>query len=402
MRTLQKKQENYDYSLIKKKQVNVTGETGTLSVALASNLASKKTPNFFLTPKGSEEKYATLRNELRKRKDEQGENFNIRTVARELSLTENEARLLLLQSIDEAHLVDREGKTTYLTKRQQKLVYALSMFLSQSKDSPEVKAYVQALTEGRQPNSRITIPISITELTKLVTTDGKARARQKNDTLEDLRAMASIQQVQIYGEYGTDIGQVQFIASLISISEQAVDMTQDKGLDADFVSVTFGSIFFYELYNRFAIVKPTLFQIWGKAGSGTDTELFAMLLSDLLSKYSAHRIASIQAVRNLKKSNYKTEDSYFKARAKVQKDALTYSEYVSTLKERVTTDYESQRVYKATFYKHLDGAIKALQEYGLITEETHITLTNKGDRVDFVFNPDYVNQKETPSLMLPN
>lgn len=28
MRTLQNKQENYDYSLIKKKQVNVTGETG--------------------------------------------------------------------------------------------------------------------------------------------------------------------------------------------------------------------------------------------------------------------------------------------------------------------------------------------------------------------------------------
>lgn len=347
--------EEYNYALLGEKQKRVTGETGTLSIALANNLASKKNTTFFLQTR--------------------------------------DEKVLELQAIDEARLINREGKTTFLTKRQQKLVYALSMFLSQSKDEPEIQAYVRALKEGRQPKSRITLPISITQLTKLVTTDGNARKRQKEDILSDLKEMAEIKQVQVFGEYGTDEGQIRFVASLIQIAEQVEDLSKDKELDSDFIAVTFGSVFFYELYNRYAIVKPTLFRLWGKSGNGTDTELFSMLLSDLLSKYSGHRIASIQAVYKIKKSQYKTDEAFFKARTKVQREALTYSEYASSIKERVTTDYESRRVYKALFWKHLEGAIKALVEYGLITD-AKITKTAKGERVDFVFNFDYDKQDE--------
>lgn len=349
--------ESYDYSLIRKRQEQVTGETGSLSIALANNLASRKSPTFFLQTK--------------------------------------EDKVLELQAIDEARLVNREGKTTYLTKRQQKLVYALSMFLSQSKDEPEIRAYVQALKDGKHPKSRITLPISITLLTKLVTVDGYARKKQKEDVLSDLKAMADIKQVQIFGEYGTNEGQLRFVASLISISEQIEDLSKDKELDSDFIAVTFGSIFFYELYNKYAIIKPSLFQLWGKSGNGTDTELFAMLLSDLLAKYSFHRIASRQAGAKVKKDKYKTDESLFKARKKAQRDALTYSEYTSTIQERVVTGYSKSREQKRRFVRDLNGAIRALIQYGLLTDETRITKTDKGDRVDFVFNIDYDKQDET-------
>lgn len=347
----------YGYAFdLRKKQSQITGEAGTLSVALASNLASRKDSSLFVQTK--------------------------------------DEKILELQAIDERRLIDRDGKTTYLTKQQQKLTCALSMFLSQSKNEPEIRAYVQKLAQGETPNSRITLPISITQLTKIVTTDNKARARQKADVLSNLKTMSEVKQVQTFGDYGTKEGQVRLIAPLIQISEQIEDLSEDKKLDADFVSVTFGSIFFFELYNKYAIIKPSLFSIWGKAGSGTDTELFSALLFNLLAKYSQHRIASIKAVEKIKRSQYKTEESYFKARNKVQKNALTYSEYTSTIKERVTTDYESQRVYKLNFKRDLEKAIKALQEYGLLSDSTRITKTDKGDRVDFVFNFDYNKQDE--------
>lgn len=355
--------EGYLYTFQQERQKHVTGETGNMSVALAQNIASRRDVAFFLDTK--------------------------------------DGQLLELQAIDERRLIDRDGKPTYFTKRQQKLTYALSMFLSQAKEDEEVKTYVRRLSEGKNPKTRVTLPINITLLTKLVTTDGKARARQKEEVISDLKAMSEIKQAQTFGKYGTKEGQLRLIAPIIQASEQVEDLSENKTLDADYIAVTFGSIFFYELYSKYAIVKPKLFQLWGKAGSGTDTELFGVLLSDLLAKYSGHRIASLNAVKALKKSQYKTEEAYFKARAKVQRDALTYSEYVSTLLERVTVGYGDSREQKRRFYRDLEGAIKALQEYGLLTKDTRVTDTAKGKRVDFVFNIDYDRQDEKVVQLFP-
>lgn len=357
-------EENYDFSLLRSKQQALTGETGAISVALAQNIASKKVPSLFLETR--------------------------------------DKKLLELKAIDERRLVNREGKPTFLTRRQNKLVFALAMCLSQRKDEPEIREYVKKINEGKQPNSRITLPISITELTKTVTTDGNARARQKEDVLEDLKALSEIKQVQTFGGYSLEEskeeGKLRFIASLINIPEQVEDFSEGRKLDADFVFIQFGSIFFYQLYNRYAIVKPKLFQMWGKAGSGTDTELFDILLSDLLAKYSGHRIAGIQALATVKRKDYKTDESYYKARNKVLHGALTYSEYASTIQERVTTGYGDSREQKRRFYRDLDKAVVALKEYGLITG-AKVVQTNKGDRVDFTFNIDYDKQEE--AVLLP-
>lgn len=356
--------EGYLFTFQRERQKHVTGETGNMSVALAQNIASRKDVAFFFDTQ--------------------------------------DGQILELQAIDKARLIDRDGKPTFLTKRQQKLTYALSMFLSQAKEDEEVKTYVQKLAQGKTPKTRVTLPINITLLTRLVTTDGKARARQKEEVISDLKAMSEVKQAQTFGKYGTKEGQLRLIAPIIQTSEQVEDLSENKTLDADYIAVTFGSIFFYELYSKYAIVKPKLFQLWGKAGSGTDTELFGVLLSDLLAKYSGHRIASLNAVKALKKSQYKTEEAYFKARAKVQRDALTYSEYATTLQERVTVGYGDSREQRRRFFRDLDKAIQALQEYGLITKETRVVDTVKGKRVDFVFNIDYDKQDEKVVQLLPS
>ena len=93
MRTQQQHVENYDFGLLRDRQKRLTGETGTISVALAQNIASKKAPSLFVET--------------------------------------SDKKLLELKAIDERRLINREGKTPYLTRRQNKLVFALAMFLSQ-------------------------------------------------------------------------------------------------------------------------------------------------------------------------------------------------------------------------------------------------------------------------------
>lgn len=356
--------ETYDFDTLKRKQEKVTGETGSITVALASTISAYKEPTLF--------------DELEKDED-----------------------LQALVAMDKKHLVNREGKPTYLTRYQNKIIYVLSLFMSQSKEDEEIRAYVKKLNAGEAPKSTITLPISITELTKLVELDGKARARQKEKVLDELKALAEIRQVQMFMVNGSKDGKLRYIAPLIQIQEQLEDLSPDKQLNADFVRVSFGSIFFYELYNKYAVIKPSLFRIWGKAGSGTDTELFNILLSDLLAKYSGHRIAAIRAVKEVEKNakKYKSEESYKAAKEKAQRDALTYSEYTYNLRRRIATDYESLRSYRARFKEHLKNAINALLNYGLITE-ARFTNTDKGERIDFVFNMDYDKNEEGESIYL--
>ena len=267
-----------------------------------------------------------------------------------------------------------------------KYIYALSHYLSLVKDEEEVRAYVQALTEGKVPKSRIVLPIDVTAFTKFVELDGKARARQKQATLLEFKRLSEMKQVQTFGK---DDKQIRFVQPLISMQEQIIDATDGKVLDIDVVNVQLGLSFFYELYNRYAVIKPTLFKVWGKRGSGTDTELFGVLLSNLLAKYSGHRIAALRAVKEIKRSKYKTDESYFKARNKVQREALTYSELLSTLKQRTTTDYDSTREQKKNFTIDLKRALDAIKnEINLITDYSPKDLS-KAERLDVVFNLDY-------------
>lgn len=342
----------FQYSFSKSRQEGATGETGSISVALVNNIASRRTSLPALFEQGSKQ-----------------------------------ARLLAeMQAVDEAHLVDRRGKPTFLNVKDMKYIYALSHYLSLVKDEEEVRAYVQALTEGKVPKSRIVLPIDVTAFTKFVELDGKARARQKQATLLEFKRLSEMKQVQTFGK---DDKQIRFVQPLISMQEQIIDATDGKVLDIDVVNVQLGLSFFYELYNRYAVIKPTLFKVWGKRGSGTDTELFGVLLSNLLAKYSGHRIAALRAVKEIKRSKYKTDESYFKARNKVQREALTYSELLSTLKQRTTTDYDSTREQKKNFTIDLKRALDAIKnEINLITDYSPKDLS-KAERLDVVFNLDY-------------
>ena len=347
----------YGFGLSRQKQEEATGETGSISVALVNNIASKKTTLPSLFKAGSKQALA----------------------------------LAEMEVVDKQRLVDRRGKEVCLTFKDMKYIYALSHFLSLIREREDVKSYVSLLSQDITPDFNIILTIDIVALTKFVEIDGNARKRQKEATIRELDRLANIKQVITLGRNGEK--ELKYVDSLITIPTKLIDSTTDKSLDIDVVRVQLGYSFFYELYNKYAVIKPELFKIWGKKGSGTDTELFGVLLSDLLGKFSFHRIAAIQAVEKIKKKDYKTEDSFFKARSKAERNALTYSETYDTIKQRVTTDYDSTREQKKRFYVDLSRALSTLVELGLITSYSPTDLS-KAERLDVVFNKDYTKRSE--------
>lgn len=347
----------FEYGLTREKQEEATGETGSISVALVNNIASRKTTIPSLFKAGSKQALA----------------------------------LAEMEVIDKQRLVDRRGKEVYLTFKDMKYIYALSHFLSLIRNRDDVKSYVSQLSQGLTPTFSIILTIDIVALTKFVEIDGKARKRQKETTIRELERLANIKQVVTLGRKGQK--ELKYVDSLITIKTKLIDETEGKVLDIDIVNVELGYSFFYELYNKYAVIKPELFKLWGKRGSGTDTELFGVLLSDLLGKFSFHRIAAIQAVGKIKKKDYKTEESYYKARNKAEKAALTYTETYEVIKQRVTTDYDSTREQKKNFLIDLSRALSSFVELGLITEYFPTDLS-KAERLDVVFNMSYTKQNE--------
>ena len=113
--------ELYSFGLSRQKQEEATGETGSISVALVNNIASKKTTLPSLFKAGSKQALA----------------------------------LAEMEVVDKQRLVDRRGKEVYLTFKDMKYIYALSHFLSLIREREDVKKYVSELSEGLTPNFNI-------------------------------------------------------------------------------------------------------------------------------------------------------------------------------------------------------------------------------------------------------
>lgn len=314
---------------------------------------------------------------------------------------ENDVELQQMRAVDEQHLINRGGKPTYLTHYQTKIIFALGCMLSKWKDDEEYKEFVEKVDKRKPTRTNFGFPVSITELTKLVNTEGKARSREKLNVIKELKKISEIVQVQTIQVPNGKGDLIRLKAPLIILKSWIEDLSPDKRLDMDFVEVEFSRVFFSEIRKKYAVVKTDVFKIWGKNGSGTTTELFTQLFSDLLGKYTGHRNAAIEIERKIRNSRkYKTEEGLYKAINKAQREALTYREKCITIRSRVTTDYESTRKQRADFSKHLDDAIEALKKIGLIKEATYVKASTGEEAIDFVFNFDYYRDDTGDSLRI--
>ena len=326
--------------------------TGRLSNALSKAIAYERTPSLF------DEDYI-------KERDEELKN------------------LLELKKGDTALCIDRRNKPVYLTSYQSRIVHALSYAISREIErSEDVKMKIQTPT-----NYNITIRrnVNITALTSLIF--NSTRKRYKETIIREIYNLAHIRQVQILG---SGDNQVKLTSPLILVGATVEDLGPEKRNNLDVMEIFFGTAFFYDLSTRYATITPKLFEVWGKSGRGT--ELFSVLLDSIFSVYWHYRQAANKAEEQVKlyyKTNKIAKGELKEAIAEARREAMTYELNISTIKQRVTTNYDCNPNMKRKFKQDLQNAINGFKELDLITDGI-IQVGAKGqEKVTFILSETY-------------
>lgn len=333
---------------------------GRISNVLSTNIAYKRTPDLFDTEEiKNRDKYLEEMEKLR----------------------ETDAMLC----------IDRRNKPVVLTSYQDRIVHALSYAISQEAEvSKDVKEKIKDPSRG---GNKITRVLNVTHLTSLIFES--TRKRYKDIIIKELFNLARIRQVQT-------LGNVRITAPLIMIDRTIEDLSADKQSNLDAIEIVFGSAFFYGLNNRYAVITPKLFEVWRKKGRGT--ELFNVLLSSILAVYWSYKKAANDTEERMKKDkNNKryTKKEMEEAVRVARRNAMIYELNVSYIKERVTTDYDSERVYKAKFWKDLTNAIEGFKELGLIEDAKVQKGAKNQEKVLFILSDSYSTEtnEDEPKLL---
>lgn len=326
----------------------------------------------------------------------------------EREITERDKELRELQELKEADVslcIERKNKPVVLTSIQNRIVHALSYAISQELETSEdVKKKVENPHSGANQIVRV---VNVSALSQLLFKSKRDRYRKQ--IINEIYRLSKVRQVQILSINGRTI---RLTAPLISIGKTIEDISPEEmggqGIEADFLEVMFGGAFFYGITNRFAVITPKLFDVWGKGGTGT--ELFSVLLSSIFSVYWHYRRAAIKAEERVRKEHKGKgkrlpKAEFEEAVAEAKQEAMSYELNVSSIKQRVTTDYDSQRSYRLRFYSDLEKAIKGFEELGILSKgKSRILRGARGqEKVIFVLSETYnfaENQIAAPSTPL--
>lgn len=317
---------------------------------------------------------------------------------------------------DEAHYIDRRGKTISLSVEEIQIVKALSSYLPFN--DPEIKAYITAINtmdaKGElkiTPKAPVQIPVSVLQLSKDIIGDTKEASLKK--IAERLKRLEEIEQVQYFNVNGERYSVVRplirFNEKLYKhYSEIRSSKGRKKAQDPDVkekkilvgANIIYSSLFLYEATNKYCpLYTQKLFEVWRR----NKTELFAILLSDLESKWRQYYLNSIKAETAAKQEHKELKatdkDEYYRLVAEAKRKALIYKSNTLTIRDRVTTDYETDRKQRSRFLPDLQRAIDSLVKYGIITDKSHITQDRES--VIFVYNAKFV-PKDTENLLLPD
>ena len=301
-------------------------------------------------------------------------------------IKERDKELKELQELkkgDTALCIDRRNKPVFLTSYQSRIVHALSYAISKEIETNEdVRKKIQAPFVAGNKISRY---VNVTALTSLIF--NSTRERYKETIIKEMFNLAQIRHVQILGS-GDNMAKI--TSPLINIGTTVEDLSKEKKNNIDAIEVIFGGAFFLELSTRYATITPKLFEVWRKSGRGT--ELFSILLDSILSVYWQYRQAANKAEEKVKlyyKTNKIARGELKEAIAEARREAMAYPLNVATIKQRVTTNYDSSREMKRKFKQDLQNAINGFKELDLITDGI-IQVGAKGqEKVIFILSETY-------------
>lgn len=301
-----------------------------------------------------------------------------------------------IRVFDGTKTIDRNGKLFYLTNFRARLIVHLSSYITKNMPGDLTKTIVKEYERGNF-QIKASWPIEIKKLA-LQVYHGRSSRKERANLLRELYELATTRQAQIYESGGKKKAAAQCVMQIDSImgleNPSKIPEASDEELEnVDAIEITFGRLFFIGLHNRYAHVTERLLELWGVKGNGTETELFAILVTHLLSEYwkiwsntqTAKGKASRQAKADGKQGDEKKEDI-----KKATKKARFREIAMADINSRLRSPYKPNK--RSRFLEDLNKAFLIFEEIGLI--EKGWLIDKKQCVITFHYNDRYGQELE--------
>lgn len=299
-------------------------------------------------------------------------------------------------------LLTRKGKPVSLTPKQRQLTNILSDYLDRDngQDIQDFIGWTENVEEyGIAAAGEAPTPIARTIHLKDIVKDMYGRYDKEKilRLRKEMDALISTKQLMYLGKH-----KIKIEAAIISQDMVITDeSTEERGLD--YYRIFFGSVFLWNKNKRYGIRPDNLYIEWNKKGSILNTEIGSVLYSTIqaiLWSYWRAADSARRAVSDEAKKYNQTPEQRKQAEEERVLNALTYEENVTTIKNRLETDYESTKQYRAKFRVDINKVFDMLKVLGMITDG-YLQKSQKGhEKAVFVIS-ERLREKAKGERLLP-
>lgn len=312
---------------------------------------------------------------------------------------------LELSESEEKLRTDKEGNKVRYTRRQKLTLLALTQELSKHSEDKEVKELIERMEKANSieeykklANAKVSVHINLMEVCRLV--DGEVeRWREENqETLrEELKKISMIRQlylqdIEISKPDGTKekIGVLKHFKPYISLTNDDIILEMNDGGKAIATEITFQSIFFDKLLDRYAQLPKEAFDMKSSKGRRLSNDVYLSLLLVIMPLRWAHVFWNYhRAKESIKKKDIIDPDK----RERILEEALTHAPIsFDLIKEITEKDYGKYRSEKKRFNSYLQEALTALIEIGILLDKSRIDWEK--ENITVVFNPNYTTLRQ--------
>lgn len=288
------------------------------------------------------------------------------------------------------------GKPVLLTPFQNRVIAALSYAVTQTRGVDEDIITKERSLANWRDSGAVEREIPINELAKFIF-QRKVKPDDRGKVRQALLDISQIRQVQVFTTENAD-GEKKdhlVLSPLFTPCEEVISS------DEDVVNIRFGRAFFHQVSSRYIKLPIDLFKIAATKGSGFETDVAWQLWHTLAGEFWIKRTNYLNVVKKIKKrakdeGKPLTDTELCKAIEEARKAALYFRIMGSTIADKVTTDYTTQRKSKRLI-EDINKASEAIKRIGLITSYRQ-TKSSGFECWDYWFNPQYNEGCETPEI----
>lgn len=300
---------------------------------------------------------------------------------------------------------DKKGKGVVLSIFQLKTMIGLALWLDSHLKDEKVRSHIEGINDmylmQRSEDSSdysglVSCMIHIPSFAKLVYGKERIGGTETRKIRTALTQLSEIKQSFLFMKERP----IRISCPLIILGKEVETIVNGKAIPM-LIEVHFEDVFLHEINNQYSLAPRTILQLWNE--TGVKSELFGILLMLLVQRRGMHVRSMESEISNFTteaKKNKMSEDEFNKRSKALKKKALTYSEGINSILERLAVNkytYKSGsrkgRVRFEILRDDLTRAVDALRKIGIISDYEESTAADGAILCNFIFNEKWITDE---------